>query len=237
MMDKERKKEGQSACVCVCVVAWVWTALILTNVIICSILADYNDTKRSRARPRSRGQTLAISRPGIAQRDRITSLLLVWWYMSSLCVHYCINRIPMIYTVGPASLPFFPISFFFPFTWPNRHGETFDIICALRYHNICSNALRYDRSVISSNKPRLFYLTLKSPKCQPISVMMNDGSINLCMHCGFLSLNHFCRLSLKDLYIVYYTLKITEYKIWNCLFLLILLSLHIMFSIILLLHI
>lgn len=81
-------------------------AVILTNIIIRPIIRMRND----RPRPRSQGQLRRFLGPRrLAQRDRIASLLLVRWYMSSLCTPYCVNHILVIYMVGLGSTSVPPV--------------------------------------------------------------------------------------------------------------------------------
>jgi len=84
-------------------------------------------TINDQPRPHSRGQRWRFLGPRLSQRDRIAGLLLVRWYMSSLCAPYCVNRIFMIYTVGPGSLPSLSRFFFLPSPANRLAAVPFDI--------------------------------------------------------------------------------------------------------------
>jgi len=86
---------------------------------------DYN-YKRSAA-PAQSGAALAVSWPPSLPAWSYRGLLLVRWYMSSLCAPYCVNRIFMIYTVGPGSLPSLSRFFFLPSPANRLAAVPFDI--------------------------------------------------------------------------------------------------------------
>lgn len=139
-------------------------AVILTNAIIRPIITIRND----RPRARSREQLWRFLGPGIAQRDHIADLLLVWWYMSSLCAPYCVNRIFMIYMVDSGSLPsLLQLFLFFPLLFMNRATQRRLVWynAPLQYHNICSIALKSGRPVISPELPFYSRNSLSERQC------------------------------------------------------------------------